>query len=159
LASQLVRTARTDLYNFNSKGRDGRARRRAGVSGNGCQRFCKPLVGSSILSPGTNKIRQPDARISPEMLVSENLANSAIGATPSYPPHPIFPGFHGPRCAMIHSSRVRLSGSVRMSPPKRIIVLAALALAFVAGAAVVVAVRPPTVVASASIPAVNSGTQ
>jgi hypothetical protein len=57
---------------------------------------------------------------------------------------------------MIRYQRVRLSGSVRMSPPKRIIVLAAFALAFVAGAAVVVAVRPPTVVANASIQAANS---
>lgn len=60
---------------------------------------------------------------------------------------------------MIHSSGVRLSGSVRMSPPKRIIVLAAFALAFVAGAAVVVAVRPPPPVANASIQAANSATE
>jgi hypothetical protein len=46
-----------------------------------------------------------------------------------------------------------------MSHPKRIIVLAAFALAFVAGAAVVVAVRPPTVVANASIQAADSRAQ
>jgi len=48
---------------------------------------------------------------------------------------------------------------MRMSHPKRIIVLAAFALAFVASAAVVVAVRPPTVVANASAQAADSRAQ
>jgi hypothetical protein len=30
------------------------------------QRFCKPLVGSSILSPGTNKIKYLDGNSSTE---------------------------------------------------------------------------------------------
>jgi len=103
--------------------------------------------------------RRCSSRIPPETLVSENLASSANGGAPSYPPHPIFPGFHGPGCAIVHPSRVRLSGSMRMSHPKRIIVLAAFALAFVASAAVVVAVRPPTVVANASAQAADSRAQ
>ena len=58
-------------------------------------------------------------------------------------------------CAILNAC---LSGSVRMSPPKRIIVLAAFALAFVAGAAVVMAVRLPTAGAAGSIQTANSTT-
>jgi hypothetical protein len=58
-------------------------------------------------------------------------------------------------CAIFRPSRMRLFGSVGMIPPKRIIVFTAVALAFVAGAALTMALRAPPAAAIASIQIVN----